>query len=303
MEKLLKNEFNWSKSRDELFKECKRKYYFDKYGSWGGWNDAAQERAKKLYQLKQLATRQMWLGKIVHEAIRYLLTELKAEKAVPLNTLLLLLTKELQERYDFSASGLYRKFPKKSGLIEHEHKTTITAGEQDELFRLGERCVTNFYNSEILKEVKSMDVSKWLSMEEFLSFDFEGTKIYLSMDFVIKNGENNIIIYDWKTGKERDMDVGLQLACYALYVTQKFGLDISKIMVKRYYLSIDKQDEFLIDRKTIEHTKEYIRKSIKEMQGMLADKENNIAEEESFPQTDDLRRCLRCNFRRICNLI
>ena len=173
----LKNEFSWSKSRDEVFKECKRKYYFDKYGSWNGWNAGAGERTKKLYQLKKLSTRQVWLGKIIHEAIEHFLTELKAGNHLPLNTLLLLLNQELRSRYQSSEAGLYRTFHKKGGLIEHEHNKVITKEEKEELFKLAEKCVRNFYNSEVLKEIKSLDVAKWLSLEEFLSFDFEGIKI------------------------------------------------------------------------------------------------------------------------------
>ena len=299
----LKNEFSWSKSRDEVFKECKRKYYFDKYGSWNGWNAGAGERTKKLYQLKKLSTRQVWLGKIIHEAIEHFLTELKAGNHLPLNTLLLLLNQELRSRYQSSEAGLYRTFHKKGGLIEHEHNKVITKEEKEELFKLAEKCVRNFYNSEVLKEIKSLDVAKWLSLEEFLSFDFEGIKIFLSMDFVIKNGDNKIIIYDWKTGKDRDTEIGIQLACYALYVIQKWGLDPSKVIVKRCHLALDKEDEFFIDEKVIEQTKEYIRKSVVDMQNMLTDKENNLAEENKFPQTEDRRKCLRCNFRRVCNLV
>src|SRR3989344_8234119 len=120
---ILKNEFSWSKSRDELFKECKRKYYFDKYGFWNGWTINAEERTKKLYQLKKLSSKQVWLGKIVHEAIEHFLTELKLGDHIPLPTLLSILQKELESRYQASELGMYRTFPKKGGLLEHELKT------------------------------------------------------------------------------------------------------------------------------------------------------------------------------------
>ena len=32
-----KNEFSWSKTRDETFKSCPRQYWFAYYGFWNGW--------------------------------------------------------------------------------------------------------------------------------------------------------------------------------------------------------------------------------------------------------------------------
>jgi len=299
---LLKNEFSWSKSRDELFKECKRKYYFDKYGFWNGWNQDSEERTKKLYQLKQLSPKQVWLGKIVHESIEHFLTELKLGNTIPLPTLLSILQQELESRYHSSELGVYRTFPKKGGLLEHELKTNITEEEKQQLFKLAETCVTHFYHSNLLKEIKELKHDAWLSLEDFLSFDFEGTKIYLSMDFAVKN-KDTIVIYDWKTGKDQDTEIGIQLACYALYAIQTWKINPQQIVIKRYHLAIDKENEFRIDETTIHQTKEIIRQSIKEMKNSLSNPEQNLAEEINFPQTQDTWKCLRCNFRRVCNLV
>ena len=53
----LKNEFSWSKSRDETFRECHRKYYFQYYGYWNGWKENADQRVRLTYVLKKLQTR------------------------------------------------------------------------------------------------------------------------------------------------------------------------------------------------------------------------------------------------------
>jgi len=65
----LVNEFSWSRSRDATFQDCRRKYYLHYYGSWGGWDAAVAPDVRRLYILKQLASRQMWAGRIVHDAI------------------------------------------------------------------------------------------------------------------------------------------------------------------------------------------------------------------------------------------
>ncbi|MCD4760015.1 PD-(D/E)XK nuclease family protein [archaeon] len=298
-----KNEFSWSKSRDGIFNECKRKYYFNHYGFWGGWDITAPEKIRELYILKNLSTRQMWIGQVVHDIIKYYLTKLKSGEDINSSQLIFRLKKILKEDFECSEIGMYKKFPKKCGLVEHEYKMLISKDEWDELFKYAEKCVMNFYNSDTLKEIKKEDINDWLFLEDFLSFDFEGTKIYLSMDFVIKNEDNQIVLYDWKTGKERNVKMDTQLACYALYVLQKWNLNPDRIIIKNFNVALDKEDEFKVTTQVIEDIKNYMRKSIEDMKNILKDKENNVAEENNFPKTTDIKNCLRCNFKKVCDLV
>jgi hypothetical protein len=43
----LKNEFSWSKTRDEVFKTCLREYWFAYYGYWNSWLENAPERTRR----------------------------------------------------------------------------------------------------------------------------------------------------------------------------------------------------------------------------------------------------------------
>ena len=64
----LANEFSWSRSRDATFQDCRRKYFYQYYGAWGGWDPGAPPDVRRLYILKQLSSRQQWAGRIVHDA-------------------------------------------------------------------------------------------------------------------------------------------------------------------------------------------------------------------------------------------
>ena len=44
-----KNKFSWSISQDRTFQTCKRKYYLNRYGSWGGWDKNSDELTRKIY--------------------------------------------------------------------------------------------------------------------------------------------------------------------------------------------------------------------------------------------------------------
>ncbi|MFB6214273.1 MAG: PD-(D/E)XK nuclease family protein, partial [Candidatus Bipolaricaulia bacterium] len=70
-----KNNFSWSSSRLSTFKNCKRKYFFQYYGFWKGWEEAP-ERVQTIYLLKKLQNRHMWKGTTIHEAIAFLLKSL-----------------------------------------------------------------------------------------------------------------------------------------------------------------------------------------------------------------------------------
>jgi hypothetical protein len=50
----LKNEFSWSKTRDEVFSTCPRQYWFACYGYWNGWLENAPARTRQIYILKNL---------------------------------------------------------------------------------------------------------------------------------------------------------------------------------------------------------------------------------------------------------
>ena len=52
----LTNDFTWSKSRHEKFEECLRAYYYQYYGSWGGWEAAHGSEIRELYVLKKLSS-------------------------------------------------------------------------------------------------------------------------------------------------------------------------------------------------------------------------------------------------------
>jgi len=295
----IKSEFSWSKSRDDIFNTCKRAYYLQYYGSWGGWKEDSPSR--EAYILKNLISRQIWIGQIVHETIKSILLQYKAGINISLSQAIQRLKKRLDNDFSVSNAKLYRQHPKyKVGLFEHEYNLLITKDEWEDVFKNAEECVRNFYNSDLFRYIKSINKNDWIFLEDFLTFSFEGTKVYLSIDFAIKE-KDRIVLFDWKTGQQRDIeDIKTQLYCYALYVLQKWNLPANKIGVKIYNARIDKEDTFEITPNIIDETKNYIKDSISNMQAILTDTKVNQAEESNFPKTEDRRKCNYCNFKKIC---
>lgn len=294
-----KNNFSWSKSRDQIFKECKRKYYFNHYGFWEGWNNHASEEKKKLYYLKNIKTKEIWIGQVVHETVEEILRQYKLKTQIPREQALAMLKAKLSEQFKQSLTKKYNGFNNKlNKLFEHEYEIEISDEQWCELFDKAKKCIDNFYDSDIFKKIIETPRENWLLLEDFLSFDFEDELVYLSIDFALRD-RDKIILYDWKTGKDRNDDFNIQLSCYALYAMERFGVPADKIIAKIYNLSTNTQKDFEITQEKINKTADYMRESIYEMRSLLSDRDENIAKEENFPKTKGYH-CERCNFKKIC---
>jgi hypothetical protein len=109
------------------------------------------------------------------------------------------------------------------------------------------------------------------------------------------------LIYDWKTGKSLSEDLSIQLSCYALYAMERWHSPLESLRVIEYNLSFDKANWFSVSQGEAEAIKGYIRGSIKDMQSLLTDTEENTPlQEERFSKVEDEGVTLRCNFKRVC---
>jgi hypothetical protein len=122
------------------------------------------------------------------------------------------------------------------------------------------------------------------------------------IDCAVKKGKG-IVIYDWKTGKSLSEDLSVQLCCYAFYAMEKWNLTPESLEVVEYNLNSNKANSFSVTMAEVEGIKGYIKGSVKDMQSLLKDPENNTPlEEEQFSKVEDERAVGRCNFRKVCRI-
>jgi hypothetical protein len=297
----LKNEFSWSKTRDEVFKTCPRQYWFSYYGYWNGWLENGPERTRQIYVLKNLKNRHMWAGEKVHECIQRSLNNIRRGiKVLPVDEIVSITLDQMRADFRSSRSKNYWKNPKSCGLFEHEYEVEVNDEEWKEVASNVETCLRNFYASDIYDGLKSHTRDGWLEVEEFSSFHLDQTKINLVIDCAIKEGEA-IYIYDWKTGKSLSEDLSTQLGCYALYAVDKWNIPPESLSIIEYNLSFDKSNWFSVGQEEMKSIKGYIKGSIKDMQSLLADVSNNLPmEEDRFSKIEDEHVSLRCNYRKVC---
>ena len=180
----LQNLFSWSKSRDEKFRECPRQYYYHHYGSWGGWDRSAPPKAREIYILKNLKSRHMWVGEVVHHSIENALKHYQQTKELPAEVFLDQITQRMRREFRESRDKRYRETPGKVlGLYEHEYEQRVPDERWVEVHDNARRCFTNFANIVFPTMAKPIPVERWRLIETMQTFNFHGSLVYLYIAF------------------------------------------------------------------------------------------------------------------------
>jgi hypothetical protein len=310
----LENTFTWSTSRDGAFQRCLRQYWWQYYGSWGGWDRSAPGEAREAYTLKNLATRWAWVGTAVHEAIEAILRRRLApaggqglafepEPAPSIEAEVEALTARMREQFRESREGHYRARPKKAfGLVEHEYADAVPRTEWQAMSDKAREALRSFLGSAIYARILASDPARWLPIEQLGQFDFEGTGVWAVLDFALRTPEGTVEIYDWKTGAVDPSGNRPQLVCYALYVQAVHGVPPERTTTQLVYLGKSPEVHAVhVGPGDIADVTATMRASIAAMRARLKDPARNVAVREDFPLTDDLDKCRTCSFRRLCH--
>ena len=201
----LQNEFSWSKSRHEKFRECPRAYFFAYYGCWGGWEAPAASQVRELYVLKKLSSRWQWAGSLVHDALKRALSRAKGAGELPPLEQVLERTRA-KARAEWAGSrekSYWREASRIVGLVEHEY------GEAGRRTRTGSGSTSRSSRARsarsgrapVLEEIRRTPRERWLTVDELDSWTFEGTKIWVAVDFAYRDGDGRVHVLDWKTGQ------------------------------------------------------------------------------------------------------
>jgi hypothetical protein len=295
----LVNEFSWSRTRDNAFQECRRRYYYQYYGAWGGWEAGADPVVRRLYVLKQLGTRQMWAGRLVHEAVERSLLAQRDGHALSEASLIADTVRQMREEWKGSRDGIYHESPKRTGLFEHEYGVPIKDGEWQALRDHVIRCLRNFHRLPLLADIKRTPTDRWILIEDIGSFSFEGTRVFSAPDFGYWNQADRLQLVDWKTGGNGE-GASLQLGGYALYALEVLRVDLPRVDLLEVNLRDGKVTAHPWDEVSLDRVREHVRLSIRSMKAYLKDPELNQADESNFEKAEELKICRWCNFRAVC---
>jgi len=304
----LQNEFSWSKSRHEKFAGCRRAYFYAYYGSWGGWEAAQGSEVRELYVLKKLSSRWQWAGSVVHAALKQVLARARVTgDVVPLEKVLERTRARARAEWASSREKSYwREASRIVGLVEHEYGEAVAAEDWKKLYEtVIDGSLRAFYASPTLEEIRRTPRERWLTVDELDAWEFEGTKIWVAIDFAYRDADGRVHVLDWKTGKEHGVD-HVQVGIYALYARKKWGIALDGVVGGLVYLAPNdtsaggERVDVAADATALDACQAQMRSSIAGMKALLADPERNVAAPERFPQLAEREPCRRCPFRRPC---
>lgn len=293
------NDLSWSKSRASTLSACERRYFLHYYGYWGGWDETADDRKRRLWVLRQLATREQWAGTSVHDAIALFLSRLRAGRPIEIEALIDMTRSRMRREFVHSRRRRYWNVRKSFGLVEHEYEDPVSNESWRANWGIVERCLLHFGTSDVLREVRGSDPSRWRPIDKLDTFEIDGVKIWVAPDFAYEKEDGTLEIIDWKTGAPRESD-RQQVFGYAMFAESKWKVPRPKIRGALAYLSSGDLDRFAIDDVSIEAFLREARESIGRMRSFLQPDDPTTAREENFRRTDDIGECHRCPFRAEC---
>ena len=296
----LANEFSWSRSRDNTFQDCRRKYFYQYYGAWGGWDPEAPPDVRRLYVLKQLASRQQWAGRIVHDAIELAFQVMQAGHSVPAEPFIADVIERMRSEWRSSKAGRYRDNPKSPALFEHEYAVPLNAEAWKAVSHNVATCLRHFFQLPLLTQIRATAPEHWSIEHWSKMFQFEGTAVWVAPDFGFWTEDGRLALVDWKTGGSRGEGASFQLGCYALYAHEVLGVppqqtDLIEVNLRGPAVTTHRWDD-----ERLAAVRDQLRLSIRAMKAYLADPEANVAVMDGFERTEELRICRWCNFRAIC---
>jgi len=295
----LVNVFSWSRSRDVTFNQCARRYWFNYYGHWGGWEHGCDPRTRRIYVLKQLANRWMWAGSLVHDHLAMVLMEMRDGRLPERSAVIERTIQAMRDGFRSSRSGFYQQRPKTTALMEHHYGADSDDIDWVEVRDHVSACMDAFFDGPFPQTLEGLAREDWLAIEDIGHFDFEGTKIWAVPDLAYRT-DDTVVIVDWKTGRRSRTPDPIQLACYALYATDTWGVPPETVKTIEVNLGLGTAHEESIDEARLEVVRNDMRESIGKMVAMLRDVKGNGAVEEDFPRTEDRRTCGSCPFQETC---
>jgi hypothetical protein len=250
--------------------------------------------------LKQLASRQQWAGRIVHDAVEMAFQVMRAARGVPQEPFIADVIERMRSEWRSSKAGRYRDNPKSPALFEHEYAVALKPEAWKALSQNVATCLRHFFQLPLLAAIRATAPEHW-SIEHWSKvFEFEGTAVWVAPDFGFWTEDGRLALVDWKTGGAHGDGASFQLGCYALYAHVVLGVpprqtDLIEVNLREPTVTAHRWDE---DR--LEAVRDQLRLSIRSMKAYLADPEANVALIDGFERTEELRICRWCNFRAVC---
>lgn len=301
-------EKSWSISRIKTIKSCLREYYYTYYGSHRGWDPEASYEQKYSWRLKKLTNIWLAFGDVIHKAIKNIIDFKKnnIDKEIDVDALkefvrtnLNIIVKQSSRKDSILR---WNEYPKGNMLLEYYYDGKLEREDILEIKERIEQCVENIFESKTFFDINKGEYLDILEVDEgnFDYFFHEGVKVFALIDLLYLDNDRNIVIVDWKTGKQNEEDRE-QLLVYLLYVMEKYNVPVEKVKGRVEYLLQGEHVEYSFTNEDVEHIKNRISLEINVINALLVDENNNIPKDkDTFIMCGEDFKCNKCKYRRLC---
>lgn len=298
--------FTWSLSISKLLEACARRYFYQRYGSWNGWDESGSAEARRAYQLKQLTSLDLAFGSAIHRRATELAHIAEDGREPPALAALVRRTRhELGRIYKRSREDFLAD-PKRNPMLQNVYYWgRPDSAAVDRVRRKIESCLPNLLDVELWNGIRDRTL-QIAHVEEvdgrFVppELEVDGVGVFARPDLVVRRqADDRIAIVEWKTGAPRDSDI-LQLQVYAVWALDR--LDVQGGCEGRVvYLQDGSSIVRDIHESDVDRAREHIRTGIGRMLAFVDDAETNRPQgKEQFPLVEDRWACRHCNFFELC---
>ncbi|MBP7653531.1 hypothetical protein KA977_08915 [Candidatus Dependentiae bacterium] len=282
-------DFLWSITRDQIFNECKRKYYYQYIAAY----NENSGQISDLWKLKKLENRFLIRSKILKYSIYQILKNLMFQEEKGLEYYLRDAVKNFKVAVNKERMDNFENY---YGIGE---KTDYT-----EIFYEMHTLLENFYKSDSYMMLKNKKLLNCIFPCETHNVDYvtvAGKQIEGQADLIYISSDETMI-FNWAVRKpskkfETNISKNDEIRAVISYLFCEKNYFISCLDDVKYYLVNLYQtfsSEIKITQKVIDDIRNYIRISISKMQ--MAES-NDI---ETFSKIKNKKICNFCNYKKIC---
>jgi len=306
----------WSISKSKVFRTCQRKWYLGSIVANANAKDPVRREAYILNNLKSIYA---WRGGLVDEVLSMkLIPALNRNQTPP----------GLSEIQGFAEwlSNLQLEYAlenriREEGFVKSKAGTAFAAlidvdyGEgidNDSISKAKEEIATALKNLYTTMETTRNTLKAGISCiaKRTLSFNFSDVSVMAIPDVIVFHETDTPTIIDWKVHLNSAWDSRLQLALYALSLSECKsqagfpdnwkGCNPQDVRIIEAQLLSGIEREYSITEEDILELEDYIWISGNQMQKAISGLDSKEYCPDSFPVTSNSSICNKCNFRKLC---
>jgi PD-(D/E)XK nuclease superfamily len=298
---VITNEVSWSRKRASLLGGCLRRYFYQYYLKWDGWNPEAPAERRLAYRLSVMTALPRLAGIAAHETIRRLLWSAKNRRRLTRPAEEIAAAMMRQTWLDAKARRWEERPKQCPPVFELYYQDGVPREEIIRFGQIARKAVKAFESSDLFARISATDPSTWLAVDEPIRFGdaptclVDDARVWCRPDFALQQGDR-VTIYDWKTGAPKEED-RLQLLAYALHAVDQWRFPPDKIDCVAVYLSDPIAEvPFEVDAAGLEEMLALIRADLARMRELDA----RSHDPEQFAIDPKPQVCAWCEFQEVC---